>query len=205
MENSELNKNIEKNMSHLREARGLSRKELAERASLFDVSFSETAIRRVEDGSRPMRADELAAVCEIFRVEPRDFMYNDMTDGNSVTNAAYDLKEKEKAFERAISEFQECAQEVLRTHAYLKDSLLSYSQIAGLTVNKDQQKQLSAKAKSNVYRLDDYDLNVIPNKEALRILELLQKDLTFVRLASAVKSGKEDTGDMVLRAMGGGK
>lgn len=62
------------NLRKLREERGLSRQGLINAMEDFGLSLHSTTLRRIEDGSQPMKVNEAAAFAEFFEVSLDQFV-----------------------------------------------------------------------------------------------------------------------------------
>lgn len=102
MSSNSVDRILARNLLYLRESRGMSRKELAERAAIHGADFSETAIRRAEDAKRPIRASELFALSQVFDVEVNTLMVMDMTGQHPIVQAMARLTEAEQYLEEDL-------------------------------------------------------------------------------------------------------
>lgn len=102
MSSNSVDRILARNLLYLRESRGMSRKELAERAAIHGADFSETAIRRAEDAKRPIRASELFALSQVFDVEVSNLMLVDMTGQHPIVQAMARLTEAEQYLEEDL-------------------------------------------------------------------------------------------------------
>ena len=102
MSSNSVDRILARNLLYLRESRGMSRKELAERAAIHGADFSETAIRRAEDAKRPIRASELFALSQVFDVEVNTLMVTDMTGQHPIVQAMARLTEAEQYLEEDL-------------------------------------------------------------------------------------------------------
>ena len=59
---------VAKNLRWLRESHGLSREQLGSALALHGFDLHDTTVAQIEDGARPLRLNEVAALAAIFRV-----------------------------------------------------------------------------------------------------------------------------------------
>jgi transcriptional regulator with XRE-family HTH domain len=66
----DFNERVGANVQRFRKAAGVSQAELARQLSERGFSFQQPTVLKVEKGSRPLKADELAAIAEILHIAP---------------------------------------------------------------------------------------------------------------------------------------
>jgi len=188
---SAVNQNASKNVLYLRELRNLSRKELAERAALFDVALSETAIRRIEDGSRPLRADEAAAISEIFNIDLQELLYQSLEGQDPLKKSIHALREGVSKLETADAAFSQSAKDLVRARADVMMSLIRYSEFAHIRVDGDELETLPQTVREGATTLPN-GMVILADSEASRAIKALDRNLEAYRAAVSLRSAPRD-------------
>lgn len=187
MTTGEVNKNIAQNLTYLRESRGISRKDLAARAAIMEVALSETAIRRIEDGSRPMRADEAAAIASIFNIPLETFLFESLNTQTPVNRALYAMQDALVAFVTDLKAIEKSGSELLTSTAKLQMAISEYVLVAGLAVSGDELAVMTDNEIARLSRTID-GTRFFSNTETGGALKALAKTKDVIRSCSTVLS-----------------
>ncbi len=189
-----VNENASKNLLYLRELRHLSRKELAERAALFDVALSETAIRRIEDGSRPLRVDEAAAISEIFNIDLQELLYQSLGGQDPLKKSIHALREGVSKLETADETLSQSAKDLIRARGEVMMSLIQYSEFADIRISDDELETLPQTVREGATTLPN-GMVILADSEAFRAIKALNRNLDAYRAAVSLRSATNDGDD----------
>lgn len=70
-----------KRIKKIREERGLSQLEVAERLGREDIRISRETLSKIENNSRSISAVELRTLCKVLYVDMEDFFYKEKAEG----------------------------------------------------------------------------------------------------------------------------
>lgn len=188
---SEVNKNISQNLAYLRESRGVSRNDLSRRAALLDVAFSETAIRRVEDGSRPLRADEAAAISSIFNIEIETLLHESLNTQTPANRALYDLQAAIDSLVSAQSAMEQASGTMVQAHGKAVTALETYVSVAGLVATEEELEATAVEQEKRLPSLPD-GTRYFGNKATHDVIYALKQASNSVRHAAGVIFGEQD-------------
>lgn len=110
----EFEREVGRNISHLREARQWSQSRLAEEMRIVGFNMHQTTIAKIENGKRPLRVAELDAFAVTFDMPPEALMYVDI--GDAPPGVLF-MRERLQAIDEEIQEAKRAMDEVVSDYA----------------------------------------------------------------------------------------
>jgi transcriptional regulator with XRE-family HTH domain len=110
----------------LRQGRGWSQQEVAEKMQAYGYQWSQATVTRLESASRPIRVNELADLARLFGVPPTQFL-----DSRAGDFAWDDLDALEREIEELTAERREIREHLDRQEALAEEAARGRASVAG--------------------------------------------------------------------------